>query len=107
MGRSAQVKEVYAELRRAIGDQASQKEVLECAALIVKMSADPQEEKVIYEDRPGGRPFGRWDLDTAFADGGWRVLNYETRLEEYAMRVENTERLIQNGQIKHPGRMVA
>ncbi len=76
MNKSAQVNAIYHELREAMGERATQKEVLQCAYSLVELfstdNAGPR-----CELRTGGVPFENWSLDAAFADGGWRIFWYE------------------------------
>ena len=55
-----------------MGDSATSQEVLQCAYSLVELfSTDSSGPRC--EFRTGGVPFENWSLDTAFADGGWRV----------------------------------
>lgn len=100
MNRPRLVREVYFELRRALAGRASPKEILESAAALVDLFTQPEDSGPQFESRPGGVPFGQWALDMAFADGGWRVMGYETRLEEERQREEAHERWLHNGMVR-------
>lgn len=76
--RSKQIVQVYAELRRAVGDRATSRELLDCAAHIVGSYREEQSDDI--GRAPGGSaPFWAQPLDRAFSDGGWRVMAFETR----------------------------
>lgn len=77
MNRSVQIREVYAELRRALGSRISEFEALKHAATLVNLFVLEDEEELGFDLRVGGTPFDQWALDTVFADGGWRVLGRE------------------------------
>src|SRR5262245_43644562 len=77
-GRSIKVRQVFAELRRALGAEIPAGEVLRLAAALVDV-AHPIE--VPDEPgRPSNRPASdRMPLDRAFSDGGWRVMHRECK----------------------------
>lgn len=78
MNRSAQVREVYAELRLSLGNRFTTSETLEAAMSLVELfSTDEDNGAPRFELRLGGLPFHQWALDVALADGGWRVLEQE------------------------------
>lgn len=78
MNRSAQVREVYAELRRSLGDRFTSNEMLKAAMSVVELFSIDEDDLVPrFELRLGGLPFNQWSLDVALADGGWRVLEHE------------------------------
>ena len=81
MNRPNLIRSIYAELREVAGDVANDAELLKVAAAVVE-AADPEARAGHRElsGRTGGLPFDRWPLDTAMADGGWRILKYETEL---------------------------
>jgi len=90
MNRPQFIREVYFELRRALADKVSQREVLESATALVDLFTLPEEDGPRFEIHNGGLPFDLWALDVAFADGGWRVMAHEARLAE---ELEMDERL--------------
>jgi hypothetical protein len=90
MTRSTQIREVYAELRHALGNQISAREALEAAASIVDLFLiDEEEQAPGFDLYVGGMPFCQWALDVAISDGGWRVLRYE--LEQARVIEEEAE----------------
>jgi hypothetical protein len=93
---SRQIRAVYAELRRHAGKLVSDREVLVCAASLVELFSDVDEGPV-FDLRAGGQSIGQWALDVAFADGGWRVMGYETALEEAIEAEEEKERWLHCG----------
>lgn len=97
MNRSRLVREVYFELRHALAGHASPREMLESASALVDLFTLPEEAGPRYDMRTGGLPMGMWPLDVAFADGGWRVMGYETRLLEELQEDEDFERRMHNG----------
>ena len=106
MNRARQVREVFVELRRSIGDRASPKDLLECAASLVELF-DQDEGGPVYDLRTGGTPFINWAIDVAFADGGWRVLGFESANEEELEREEREERFMHNGMARYAMEMAA
>jgi hypothetical protein len=72
-GRAFKIRQVYAELRRAIGKELPAIELLQLATKLV----DATRSAVIVDDgncfalHPDG---DRLPLDEAFADGGWRMM---------------------------------
>jgi hypothetical protein len=97
MNRPRLVREVYSEMRRALAGRASPREILESAAALVELFTQPEDDGPQFDLRTGGVPFGQWALDVAFADGGWRVMGYETRLHENLLEEEVHERWLHNG----------
>lgn len=81
MDRPTVVREIYAELRRVAEPDLSASELLRAAAEIAEAlresTGEPDNHLTYYT---GGVPFDRWCLDRAMADGGWRILRYETEL---------------------------
>ncbi|XHC10693.1 hypothetical protein ABWH98_24725 [Labrenzia sp. ac12] len=68
--RPAKIRAIYAELRRALGKDISMREAMEAAAILVDLAhQDPDEAFVDLPVRGG-----QLAVDTAFADGGWRLL---------------------------------
>lgn len=78
MNRAQQVREVFLELRRGLGERVAAAEVLACAASLVELFAE-DDNGPEFSLRKGGLPFEMQALDVAFADGGWRVLSNEWR----------------------------
>jgi len=72
MRRSRMIVEVYNELRKAMAGRASAAELLRCAAEVVKAFSGSGEPE--FEMREGLLPFDCWSVDSAIADGGWRIL---------------------------------
>lgn len=106
MNRARQVREVFLELRQSVGDRASAKDLLECAASLVELF-DQGEGGPSFELHTGGTPFINWALDAAFADGGWRVLGFEASNEEALEREEREERFMHNGMARFAMEMAA
>ena len=99
MNRPQQVRAVFQELRRTVGDRFSARELLEQAAALVDLFAVP-EDNTRFELRRGGVPFEEWSLDVAMADGGWRILNDEYRQTLALQRQEAQEIMIHNGLVR-------
>jgi hypothetical protein len=97
MTRPQLVREVYFELRRSMAGRATPREMLESAAALVALFTQPEDYGPRFDLRTGGLPFDEWALDTAFADGGWRVLGHETHLQDELLDEEEHERWIHNG----------
>lgn len=77
MNRPQQVRQVFSELRAALGSHVSSRDLLEAAGALVELF-DEDADEPRFELRVGGLPFARWAVDKAFADGGWRVLALES-----------------------------
>ena len=75
MTRTEQVRAIFHELRRGVGDRASAREVLLCAYALADLLSTDAEPR--FDDRVPPLPFENWALDVAFADGGWRVFWHE------------------------------
>lgn len=99
MNRPQQVRAVFQELRRTVGDRFSARELLEQAAALVDLFAVP-EDNTRFELYRGGVPFEEWSLDVAMADGGWRILNDEYRQTLALQRQEAQEIMIHNGLVR-------
>lgn len=99
MNRPQQVRAVFQELRRTVGDRFSARELLERAAALVDLFTVP-EDNTRFELRRGGVPFEEWSLDVAMADGGWRILNDEYRQTLALKRQEVQEIMIHNGLVR-------
>ena len=95
MNRSQQVRAIFRELRRSVGTRATSKEILECAAALVDLF-DNDDRSSGYVDRMGGLPFDNWALDVAMADGGWRILRYETERERGLAEEDEEELRLHN-----------
>ena len=88
MNRPQKVKEIYVELRRALGPEAKPSELLECAAMLVSIS-----EKQVGLPRcstsEGRTPFEELPLDQLYSRWPWRLVSQEYRVEdEYEVREE-------------------
>ena len=81
MNRPQKVKQVYIELRQALGQAAEPSELLECAAMLVSIS-----EKQVGVPRCGtdeGRtPFEELPLDQLYERWPWRLVCQEVRVED-------------------------
>jgi hypothetical protein len=76
--RSIKVRQVFAELRRALGSNIPAGELLRLAAALVDATM-PIEERDAHRSS-GPRPaFDQLPLDKAFEDGGWRIMSHEPR----------------------------
>src|SRR5262247_3748150 len=81
MDRPTVIREIYAELRRVADPDLSASELLRAAAEIADaLHESTGEPGTGLTSHTGGVPFDRWSLDRAMADGGWRILRYETEL---------------------------
>jgi len=81
MNRPTVVREIYAELRRVADPDLTASELLRAAGEIAEaLRQSTGESGNGFTYYTGGVPFDRWSLDRAMADGGWRILRYETEL---------------------------
>lgn len=79
MSRPKKVRQVYIELRLALGDEVCAHDLLRSAAMLVDIFDGREVHPGIRHGTP--RPtFEELPLDKAFADGGWRVLARESSL---------------------------
>ena len=72
-GRASKIRQVFAELRYALGDEVPAIELLQLAARLVdatRATTISDDDKVV-RFRPSS---DQLPLDEAFADGGWRVM---------------------------------
>lgn len=75
-GRSIKVRQIFAELRHALGTDIPAGELLRLAAALV--DATGPIETGDTNPSVGLRPaYDQMPLDTAFADGGWRIMERE------------------------------
>lgn len=96
MNRPQQVRAIFQELRRTIGDQFNARELLEQAAALVDLFTVP-EDNTRFELRKGGVPFEEWSLSAAMADGGWRILHYEYHRNRSFYDDEDSDITIRHG----------
>jgi len=76
MNRSQKLLAIYTEIRKALGSDISPRDALEAADALIKFV----EAQAGVDDRVdyiGRTPFFRLDLQNAFSDGGWSVLEFE------------------------------
>lgn len=97
MNRSIQIREVYAELRRALGSRISELDALESAAALVNLFVLEDEGESGFDLNFGRASFDQCALDTVFADGGWRVLGREPWLMRDMADEEEYEQLMYQG----------
>jgi hypothetical protein len=79
VNRPAQIRQIYVELKHALGDEVSAGDLLRLAALIVENYREPEKLDPTFGDGPRQTPFVELELDNAMKDGGWRILEYEGR----------------------------
>jgi hypothetical protein len=81
MNRPTLVRRIYAELRVAAPATISSAELLHAANEIAEAYASrDRNSRANATYYTGSTPFECWALDRAMADGGWRVLGYESGL---------------------------
>jgi len=76
MNRSIQVRTIYRELKQQVGHLATDYELLKHANALVEIFAS-KDEWPRLENQGGPLPSEYWELDTALADGGWKVFWHE------------------------------
>jgi hypothetical protein len=79
MNKSNKVRAVYAELRRTLPPSYSARRILEIAYLFVEQATDEREDRSFRTGSMDFRGFSRRPIDVAIADGGWQVLEFESR----------------------------
>jgi hypothetical protein len=77
-GRSIKVRQVFAELRRALGSDIPAGELLRLAAALVDATT-PREGRDEHRSVGPRSAFDQLPLDEAFEDGGWRIMDLEPR----------------------------
>ena len=77
-GRSIKIRQVFVELRRALGSDIPAGEQLRLAAALVDATfpIESRDEHRSVGPRPA---FDHLPLDKAFEDGGWRIMDRESR----------------------------
>lgn len=81
MNRPELVRSIYAELRSVADPEVGAAELLRAASEIAEAyhaTTSGHDSGLTYY--AGGVPFEQWALDRAIADGGWRILRYESAL---------------------------
>lgn len=76
--RSIKVRQVFAELRHALGAEIPAGELLRLAAALVDATY-PRESKDEHRNVADRPAFDQVPLDRAFADGGWHIMETEPR----------------------------
>ncbi len=83
MNRPSLVRTIYTELRSVADADVSAAELLRAASEIAEAyhstTRDHDPGLTYYT---GGIPFDLWAVDRAMADGGWRILRYESALAQ-------------------------
>jgi hypothetical protein len=79
LNRSQQLREVFAELKQFYGDKVSAGELLRLAAALIEAYQNIDVERYGDFGYPKRDPFFASDVDKAMRDGGWRVLNFESK----------------------------
>lgn len=80
MHNPAKLRAIYAELRRAAGKDAVAADLLRLAHLLLKAYTLGDDIDVDEYGRPvDSRAFFALPIDEAMEDGGWRILNFESR----------------------------
>lgn len=77
LSRPSQIRRIVAELRAALGPDVPAWELLQLAAKFVEAHREPDAFEL--DDAVLPRAFHARELDVAFSDGGWRVLEFERR----------------------------
>ena len=83
MNRPTLVRKIYAELRTVADEDVGAAELLRAASKLADFyhsTTRGRDPGLTYYT--GGIPFDRWALDRAMADGGWRILRYESELAQ-------------------------
>jgi hypothetical protein len=99
MNKSAKVKAVFEELSGVAGGTVASVDLLTLAASMVEVS------HVDYispaaNDQEYGTPFDCWSLDSAFADGGWRVMCRQDSFEHLLEDEEAKEMRVHAGLVR-------
>lgn len=105
MSRPRQVREIFFELRRTLGAQVSSRDLLELAAAVVeRFHGDDDDGTNGHES--GAYPFDCRPVDVALADGGWRVMAWETR-RGMALTEEDSESRMLSSRLRSLMRLAA
>ena len=80
MHNPARLKAIYAELRHAAGKEVPAADLLRLAQMLLRTYRPEFEEDLDDYDRPiDSRAFFALPVDEAMQDGGWRIMNFESR----------------------------
>lgn len=79
MRNASMIRIIYAELRRAIGIEATAGDLLRLAHLIVKSYARELDDLDVFGRPRDSKTFFSLPVDEAMKDGGWRILDFEVR----------------------------
>lgn len=79
MRKSALVLQVFAELKHALGPDVPDGDVLRLANALLRAYVHTQEDEGPRLRATAFLPFISEEVDAAMADGGWRVLDFESR----------------------------
>ena len=80
MNRPQKIRSIYEELKHSIGIEHSDKDLLLLASDIVSNYEKSTDKTPNFSLRLGYIPFEQQELPDVFADGGWKVMSYETEL---------------------------
>jgi hypothetical protein len=100
MKRSAKVTAVFEEFCEVMGEGHDQTDLLRLAENVVEMSRQDYVSPAA-NDREYGTPFENWSLDTAFADGGWRVLCRDDLDHQRSIQEERKEYRVHAGLVRY------
>jgi len=93
MRKPDKVREVYLELRRALGTTVSSRELLSCAAQLVEV-ADARPHDKGQDSRTGRVAFDELPLDVLFDQWAWRLVSQGFESDDEVVANEHHEILI-------------
>jgi hypothetical protein len=91
MQKSAQLRQVYQEIRRVVGTTVPAIDIARLAHLILRSYHGEDEEADDYGLPADSRAFLHLPVDEAMRDGGWRVLLFEMRSSADSDRLDPPE----------------
>lgn len=106
-GRPQQIRDVFAELRRAVGDIAPAGELLRAASELVGLFHADEFEEASCSMHLGGLPFECWSVDRVMGHATWRVVGFESDLFDEVRNEERDPVSIRNEQILEITRLAA
>ena len=80
MNNVRKIREIYQELKIALGESESDGDLLRAASELVLSFRNEVEIKPVASTAENARDFSSLDVSAAMADGGWRILNHERDL---------------------------
>lgn len=99
MRKSAQLREVYLEIRRVVGATVPAIDVARLAHIILRSYHQEDDEEDEYGLPADSRAFMHLPVDEAMRDGGWKIMLFEDRSSVDTDRLDPASATILNRQL--------